>query len=218
MSTESQIAANRLNSQLSTGPRTPEGKAASSANSTRHGFTAARLVVPPEQAAEFAAYKDSLIRDTHPEGAIEHELFDRLLLHGWSLFRIRAVEAQLVVDSGGNVTNPDIAHRLGLLARYRRDLERSYDRAMKELSRRQTERAILLQQENEAISKVYQITPLASLSALTNLTDPFFRVTRAVARTCDLAPSRSEADVAYQLRHAAYLERKARERNEAKAA
>jgi hypothetical protein len=37
MSTEAQINANRLNAQKSTGPRTPEGKAASSLNALKSG-------------------------------------------------------------------------------------------------------------------------------------------------------------------------------------
>ena len=41
MSSQAQIAANRANAQLSTGPRTEEGKAASSRNAYRHGLFAA---------------------------------------------------------------------------------------------------------------------------------------------------------------------------------
>ena len=41
MATASQVFANRENSKLSTGPRTQEGKAASSHNATSHGPSAA---------------------------------------------------------------------------------------------------------------------------------------------------------------------------------
>ncbi len=209
MSTQAQITANRLNAQLSTGPRTPGGKAISSSNALRHGFSATRLVIPPDEAASFEAYRAALIADTHPEGAVEEELFDRLLLHGWSLRRVRAAEAQLVVDTNAEVSDPAVEHRLALLARYRRDLERSYDRALKEIARRQTERAVLLQQEPEAISKIYQTTPLANVTEITNNTEPLFAVTQAVAQQIDMAPSRELAHRAYTERHNAYLARKA---------
>ena len=51
MATAAQIAANRLNVQKSTGPRTPEGKAASSSNALKHGMDAASIVIPGEDPA-----------------------------------------------------------------------------------------------------------------------------------------------------------------------
>ena len=46
MATEKQIAANRLNAQKSTGPKTPEGRAAVRLNGVKHGLTAETLVLP----------------------------------------------------------------------------------------------------------------------------------------------------------------------------
>ncbi len=40
MTTEAQVAANRLNAQKSTGPRTPEGKGVVSQNAVKHGLLA----------------------------------------------------------------------------------------------------------------------------------------------------------------------------------
>lgn len=155
MSTAAQIVANRLNAQLSTGPRTPEGKAASSANSRKEGFTATTLVVPEPQRAEFERYHQALIAEVQPQGAIESELFDRLLVHGWSLRRVRAAEAQIIIEFGPEIEDEVVDKRLKRLARYRRDLERSYDRAFKELVRLQTLRAAL---EEQAIAPLADLT------------------------------------------------------------
>jgi hypothetical protein len=50
MATQAQIEANRQNAQKSTGPKSPPGKCASAANSTKHGLTAEKLVLPEHRA------------------------------------------------------------------------------------------------------------------------------------------------------------------------
>jgi len=51
MPTQNQIQANRRNAQHSTGPRTAEGKAASSMNALKSGIDARSSVIPGEDAA-----------------------------------------------------------------------------------------------------------------------------------------------------------------------
>ncbi len=53
MSTSSQIAANQANAQLSTGPRTGQGKSVASRNATKHGFTGKSILLPGENPQEF---------------------------------------------------------------------------------------------------------------------------------------------------------------------
>src|SRR4051812_30878899 len=66
-----QTAANRANAQLSTGPRTEEGKARSSENSTKHGLTSKAVVLPHEDPAEFERIRDGIILTYAP--LTEHE-------------------------------------------------------------------------------------------------------------------------------------------------
>jgi len=69
MATPSQIDANRRNALLSTGPRTAEGKSASSANALKHGLSAAFRVFPGESQQEFdslAAATYSAFSNTRP--------------------------------------------------------------------------------------------------------------------------------------------------------
>ena len=49
MATQAQIEANRLNAQRSTGPRTPDGKAAIRQNAFRHGFTSSIPLTQQEE-------------------------------------------------------------------------------------------------------------------------------------------------------------------------
>jgi hypothetical protein len=53
MSTTRQIAANQQNSQKSTGPKSPEGKAKSCLNHLSHGLTSSATIVPGEDPEEF---------------------------------------------------------------------------------------------------------------------------------------------------------------------
>ncbi|MBN2559834.1 MAG: hypothetical protein JXQ75_02750, partial [Phycisphaerae bacterium] len=71
MATEAQIAANRLNAQKSTGPRTPEGKAKVAQNALKHGLLAKQSVVRGEDAEEFEAYRQEMVASLAPVGALE---------------------------------------------------------------------------------------------------------------------------------------------------
>ncbi|HLH04775.1 MAG TPA: hypothetical protein VKX25_18555 [Bryobacteraceae bacterium] len=51
MATEAQLIANRANSQLSTGPKTAEGKATVSHNAVKNALTGATVLLPTDDAA-----------------------------------------------------------------------------------------------------------------------------------------------------------------------
>jgi hypothetical protein len=91
---EKRAAANRENARKSTGPRTPEGKAASSQNRLAHGLCSSSLILHGENAEEF----DELRRQTHatfaPVTAEETLLTDQLVEATWRLNRARRVEAK----------------------------------------------------------------------------------------------------------------------------
>src|SRR5713226_7544476 len=61
-----QIEANRLNALQSTGPETPEGKAAVKLNALRHGLRARTVVLPGENSGDFHQLCDDLETEWQP--------------------------------------------------------------------------------------------------------------------------------------------------------
>src|SRR5262245_25269632 len=64
--------ANRRNALVSTGPKTPQGKAQSSRNALRHGLASALAVVEGlEQAQDWQAHHDGIVAGLAPVGTLE---------------------------------------------------------------------------------------------------------------------------------------------------
>jgi hypothetical protein len=107
MATEQQIAANRLNAQLSTGPKTEEGRKRSSMNALRHGITGQVTTMTDEDRAAHDKLSQALIKDLAPEGAMEIQLAQRIATDSWRLNRISAVEDNLFAlglhENGGKL-------------------------------------------------------------------------------------------------------------------
>lgn len=150
MSTEKQITANRLNALKSTGPRTPEGRAAVRLNGVKHGLTAQTLVLKGESEADFHALLDSLEAEHQPTTPTEELLVAQMAMATWRLRRLYNAEAGFYsykikdcADSRQDLKLDD-TDRLGLAANYsiqtldmfRRQeahLERSFGKALHEL-------------------------------------------------------------------------------------
>jgi hypothetical protein len=71
MATLKQIEANRRNALKSTGPKTPEGKAAVSMNALKHGLRARTIVLPNENIEEFHQLCDDLEAEWTPQSRTE---------------------------------------------------------------------------------------------------------------------------------------------------
>jgi hypothetical protein len=95
MPTKKQIQANRLNSQKSTGPRSAEGKAASSQNALKSGIDAQSQIIRGEDPAALDALAAQYLLDHQPQSASERALVDILIDSEWTLRRLRKTEAQL---------------------------------------------------------------------------------------------------------------------------
>ena len=103
MATAAQIAANRDNAQKSTGPRSVEGKFASSMNAFKHGLDAASPVIPGEDPAEYERIAASYNRDLRPRSALEQLQVDIIIRADWQRRRLVRIEANLyraLLDEG----------------------------------------------------------------------------------------------------------------------
>ena len=87
-----QIAANRQNSQLSTGPKTEAGKAKSSLNAVRHGLTGRTVLLPSDDAAAYEAHVQSFEKRYAPATDEERNLVQSLADTEWRLLRIPSLE------------------------------------------------------------------------------------------------------------------------------
>src|SRR6202035_3501714 len=93
MSTEKQNAANRQNAQKSTGPKTPEGRAAVRLNGVTHGLTAKTLVLKGETESAFTTLLESFQAEYSPTTPAEETLVIHITMSTWRLRRQYTTEA-----------------------------------------------------------------------------------------------------------------------------
>jgi hypothetical protein len=86
---DKQVAANRANAALSTGPRSPEGKSRSAQNARKHGFTASTFaVVRLEELDEVARLRQDAIAVYQPVNSQELFAVERIALAQQALLRV----------------------------------------------------------------------------------------------------------------------------------
>jgi hypothetical protein len=135
-------AANAANAQLSTGPRTAEGRARSSRNALKHGLTSPDLIVREDEIEEFQQFQQDLRQELAPEGAVEMLSFNQLLRAAWNMQRAQRLETDLFVDGLDPLLDESAAKTLDRIHRYQSQSERSYYRHLKELRVLQTNRVV----------------------------------------------------------------------------
>ncbi|MBV8897807.1 MAG: hypothetical protein JO051_14945 [Acidobacteriaceae bacterium] len=90
-----QLAANRANAQLSSGPRTAAGLEKSSKNAVKTALTGRTVLLPTDDVEEYAAFVNGLEHDLKPVGAAESELVQIIADCHWRLRRIQTLEYAL---------------------------------------------------------------------------------------------------------------------------
>jgi hypothetical protein len=153
MATPAQVTANRANAQLSTGPRSAEGKASSSRNSLKFGLTAKAAIIPGEDPSELEGLTSQYLEEFDPAGPIEEHLVHNMIRAVWMQQRCDRVEAAylnarvaampegtehaLGVALIDDAAQGDVLHKI---FRRRQAAEREWSRALDSLTRMQAQR------------------------------------------------------------------------------
>ncbi len=143
MTSARKIEANRQNAARSTGPRSPEGKAAAALNGVRHGPLSRAALLPGESEADLAEFGRKVRASLAPVGEMELLLADRIVTAGWRLRRLLAVEAVLLGRAGkdaGDAFEHYGREKMAVLSRYEAGVERGLYKALHELQRMQAAR------------------------------------------------------------------------------
>lgn len=96
MTTPRKIETNRRNGAKSTGPTSPEGKAASSRNAWKHGLRAQYILYPDEDLADYLVHWHGLRQEREPKGPIEEFLVERMAIAMWQMWRTYYLEFELM--------------------------------------------------------------------------------------------------------------------------
>jgi len=92
-SDEKKAEASRRNSLKSTGPKTPEGKAAVRYNAMKHGLLSEDILLPGEDEGALKELSEHLRDQLQPVGELENLFVDRIISSAWRLRRLGRVEA-----------------------------------------------------------------------------------------------------------------------------
>jgi hypothetical protein len=170
MATAANVAANRANSTLSTGPA---DTSRTRFNGLTHGLTSRQTVIRGEDQQEFDEFSARLLQDLEPGSAVERVLADRIVAASWRLKRFARVESAFFnnridvflkesPDSDADsavanlFTDPAEMARLRLFLRYQTTVQREYDTAIREYKKAKSERM------RESSEKAYRETVLAA--------------------------------------------------------
>jgi hypothetical protein len=143
--------ASRKNGARSRGPKTREGKARSARNALKHGMRSAKhVVLPEEDADEFADLEAAMLEELAPVGTLETVLARRVAVAAWRLARADRIEVELFAHrSWGAAANPGLAmirdgngtRSFETLLRYRGAAMAEFWRALRTLKALQAEQA-----------------------------------------------------------------------------
>ena len=177
MPTDAQLAANRANAQLSTGPRTLAGAAKSSLNAVKTALTGRTVLLPSDEAAEYERHIQGYEQQLQPVGQLERDLVQSIADTNWRLKRIPGLEmailskghlecADTFADFDPSLRAPLIELRIEV--KYEKQLRNLRLQEARLFRRLEKEKAELrrLQQERQAADKARETKALDTVAQL----------------------------------------------------
>jgi hypothetical protein len=145
----------RANGAKSHGPVTPEGRAKSSLNSRKHGLAAKYLLLPNESDKHFELLRDEYLEQFQPQTGVEADLVEIMVIARWRLRLFLSIESHLFdteisrrekqIDAKLHDMDwdarlawvfqhmADNGQSIAMLIRYEGSINRSYEKALKQL-------------------------------------------------------------------------------------
>ncbi len=148
------------------GPKSPEGKASSSGNSTKHGMLSKRhTILADETREEYEETRLGWLENYEPADYHEARLVDQLILNDWLLKRAnkRLLQAEAALVGEEDTCHPatwtaEQEHKIELVLRYKTTQERAFYRSLsaveglrKDILREKILNRRLLDQQNKEI-------------------------------------------------------------------
>lgn len=167
---QKKINANRRNAEKSTGPRTPEGKQKSAANSRTHGLTASTIdSFSPEWRTQFLAFRDEIWTELAPASLTEELAANEYAFAQFLYTKALANEIRTLEAWNRLPEDPLTFAAYRTATRYVQSIARRAKVALKELHRLQVNRHLaaeveaIAQIELETTIQVPVATPLSDL-------------------------------------------------------
>jgi hypothetical protein len=139
MSSQAQIDANRRNAQSSTGPRTPEGKAAVASNALKHGLRVNIFKQPMTDPENFDQALADLVAEHQPQTPSEEIYVERMALCLNKLAFLEGMQNECLFG-GAHQYDLNEHQAMNIYWSQENRLERAYDRAFDRLRTLQKER------------------------------------------------------------------------------
>lgn len=129
--------ANRQNAQHSTGPTSPEGKAAVRLNALTYGLRARSTLIDGEDPEEYKRLWANLEAEWQPQTCTERMYLEQMSTSQWLLARIARGESRIYE---ANIRAEEQFPLLREVSKQRTSLERSFTTGLRELKQLQKER------------------------------------------------------------------------------